>query len=203
MKSVVKRNTEEKDTKTKPSAKNIRRGKVQKQKTEPKIKNDKQKKRKKTLKNKPDKRNKVKRKNRGNKSARSKKGQKKTKKNKGRKKTRKRKIKKYRRKSKGQRRNKGTRRTGKKKKKTNDASSVRQSTCSEFTCLTALVSVLKIEKDLVRNFLAQEKRVDTKVALMGENFCFIKKHYYLLFSEQAAQERHPCGNRSVSGEETW
>ena len=38
--------------------------------------------------------------------------------------------------------------------------------CSNLTCLTALVSVLKFEKDTVRNFLAQEKRTNSKLSLM-------------------------------------
>ena len=38
--------------------------------------------------------------------------------------------------------------------------------CSNLTCLTALVSVLKFEKDTVRNFLAQEKRTNSKLTLM-------------------------------------
>ena len=118
IKSLVKRNAEEKDTKTqnkdkikkntKPSAKDISRrkgGEVQTQKPQSKIKNYKQ---------------------------------------------------------------KGSKKTSK-KKNTKAASSVRQSACSEVTCLTAIVAVMKNEKDLVRNFLAQAWRLKSMVALMGEN----------------------------------
>ena len=118
IKSAVKRNAEEKDTKTqnkskiekntRPSAKDISRrkgGEVQAQEPQPKLKN-------------------------------------------------------YKRKE--------------KKKNTKAASSVRQSSCSEVTCLTAIVGVMKIERDLVRNFLAQAMRLESRVALMGENK---KKHF--------------------------
>ena len=82
---------------------------------------------------------------------------KKGKKNKLKKDKLKRKIKKNRRKKK----------KGIKKGLGNEVNFVRQdSSCSNLTCLTALVGVLKIEKDLVRNFLAQEKRVGSKLALM-------------------------------------
>ena len=40
------------------------------------------------------------------------------------------------------------------------------SACSNLTCLNSLVSVLKFEKDTVRNFLAQEKRTNNKLSLM-------------------------------------
>merc|ERR1719458_615380 len=55
------------------------------------------------------------------------------------------------------------------KKKANQKGNLRQTTssaCSNLTCLTALVSVLKFEKDTVRNFLAQEKRTNSKLVLM-------------------------------------
>ena len=55
------------------------------------------------------------------------------------------------------------------KKKTNQKENLRQTTssaCSNLTCLNSLVSVLKFEKDTVRNFLAQEKRTNNKLSLM-------------------------------------
>ena len=86
---------------------------------------------------------------------------------------------------KGKRKNKGKKRNKKKlkrkrnkmrgskksKKRRNKqkGNKLRQTTtaaCSNLTCLTALVSVLKFEKDTVRNFLAQEKRTNSKLTLM-------------------------------------
>ena len=58
---------------------------------------------------------------------------------------------------------------GRKDKSRRQKGSARQTTtaaCSNLTCLTALVSVLKFEKDTVRNFLAQEKRTNSKLVLM-------------------------------------
>ena len=55
------------------------------------------------------------------------------------------------------------------KNKTNQKGNLRQTTpsaCSNLTCLNSLVSVLKFEKDTVRNFLAQEKRTNNKLSLM-------------------------------------
>ena len=55
------------------------------------------------------------------------------------------------------------------KPKRKEKGNLRQTTtaaCSNLTCLTALVSVLKFEKDTVRNFLAQEKRTNSKLVLM-------------------------------------
>ena len=43
----------------------------------------------------------------------------------------------------------------------------RQSECSVLSCLNEMVFSLKIEKDTVRNFLAQEKRVTAKTTLMS------------------------------------
>merc|ERR1712032_646601 len=67
---------------------------------------------------------------------------------------------------KGQRKkNKGRKKKnkGKKGKKTFN----RQfSNCSASECLNNMVKALKIEKDTVRNFLAQEKRVQSKINLM-------------------------------------
>ena len=63
--------------------------------------------------------------------------------------------------------NRGKKKKGSKKQGSKNGKFLRQdSSCSNLTCLTALVGVLKIEKDLVRNFLAQEKRVGSKLALM-------------------------------------
>ena len=53
-----------------------------------------------------------------------------------------------------------------KKKKKGDLRQTTSAACSNLTCLTALVSVLKFEKDTVRNFLAQEKRTNSKLVLM-------------------------------------
>ena len=50
-------------------------------------------------------------------------------------------------------------------KKTNDRQTA---TCSDISCLAVLLRVLKVEKELVRNFLAQKQRVFAKIKLMGE-----------------------------------
>ena len=205
--SVVKRNAEPTETESKVEKKsnkiaNIKQtaiknrkkkgGKVQNRNTNQKTKNDKQNKRKKSVKKKPTGRNKVKRKNKGDKKLRNKNGTTKKKKNKRRKKTRKSKYKRRTKKNKGKRNNKVGKKKGNIKRKTKGASSVRQSLCYEFTCLTALVSVLKVEKDLVRNFMAQEKRVNTKANLMGEN---LKNFKCIIFSFQRAsrQRTTPIG----------
>ena len=78
---------------------------------------------------------------------------------------------KKRRKNKGKRRNRNKikKRLNKMKKIKKKKGDLRQTTsaaCSNLTCLTALVSVLKFEKDTVRNFLAQEKRTNSKLVLM-------------------------------------
>ena len=106
-----------------------------------------------------------------------KKGNKKSVGNRNKNKKKKRKSKKLR---KNKRKNRGKKRTkskidrkrkklrGRKKKRKNNQR-LRQSSsaaCSNLTCLTALVSVLKFEKDTVRNFLAQEKRTNSKLSLM-------------------------------------
>ena len=73
------------------------------------------------------------------------------------------------RKNKGKRRNRNKikKRLKKiKKKKKGDLRQTTSAACSNLTCLTALVSVLKFEKDTVRNFLAQEKRTNSKLVLM-------------------------------------
>ena len=61
-------------------------------------------------------------------------------------------------------RNKLRRRKPKKRKQ--EGRQTTTAACSNLTCLTALVSVLKFEKDTVRNFLAQEKRTNSKLQLM-------------------------------------
>merc|ERR1711962_420666 len=53
------------------------------------------------------------------------------------------------------------------KQKKNRKSIVRQEgICQNLTCLNSLVTTLKLEKDTVRNFLAQEKRIKSKMNLM-------------------------------------
>ena len=47
--------------------------------------------------------------------------------------------------------------------------------CSDVTCLNNMVKALKIEKDTVRNFLAQEKRVQSKINLMGMPKIYLNK----------------------------
>ena len=79
-------------------------------------------------------------------------------------------------KSKGKKRNKNKikrkrkkmrgRKDKKKRKEKGNARQTSTAACSNLTCLTALVSVLKFEKDTVRNFLAQEKRTNSKLLLM-------------------------------------
>ena len=85
------------------------------------------------------------------------------------------KNKKGKRKNKGKKRNKNkikrkrNKMRGRKDKARREKGNGRQTTtsaCSNLTCLTALVSVLKFEKDTVRNFLAQEKRTNNKLDLM-------------------------------------
>ena len=56
--------------------------------------------------------------------------------------------------------NKNRKGKGKKRRGT-----TRQS-CQDLICLTNLLQALKVEKDTVRNFLAQEKRVQSKIKLM-------------------------------------
>merc|ERR1712151_636428 len=48
---------------------------------------------------------------------------------------------------------------GRKQKQSNDS-------CQTLDCLNNLVQALKLEKDTVRNFLAQEKRVKAKISLL-------------------------------------
>ena len=100
---------------------------------------------------------------------------KKSEKGKGKKNGKKRNGGKSKRKSKGKKRNKNkikkkrNKMRGRKDKSRRQKGSARQTTtaaCSNLTCLTALVSVLKFEKDTVRNFLAQEKRTNSKLVLM-------------------------------------
>ena len=68
---------------------------------------------------------------------------------------------------KGKGKKKGNNRKSHGKKKKYKKQSVRQSTnCSALTCLNNMVLSLKIEKATVRNFLAQEKRVASKLKLM-------------------------------------
>ena len=57
----------------------------------------------------------------------------------------------------------------KNKKQKNKELTKQFSNCSDLTCLNNLVFSLKIEKDTIRNFLAQEKRIATKLRLMGMN----------------------------------
>ena len=68
---------------------------------------------------------------------------------------------------------KGVKKRGKKRRK-NDSGRRRlkkkqrqSSNCSVLSCLNEMVFSLKIEKDTVRNFLAQEKRVNAKTNLMS------------------------------------
>ena len=72
-------------------------------------------------------------------------------------------------KSKKDRKNKNQKKGKRKRncKKGNCKKPQRQSDCSVLTCLNEMVFSLKIEKDTVRNFLAQEKRVNAKTTLMG------------------------------------
>merc|ERR1711915_409254 len=79
-----------------------------------------------------------------------------TKKSKNRKKNRKKKLLKKMRKSKSRR---GKKKTGRKISKQTDS-------CQSLDCLNNLVQTLKVEKDTVRNFLAQRKRVKNKLQLM-------------------------------------
>ena len=59
---------------------------------------------------------------------------------------------------------------GKRKCKTGNCKKFqRRSKCSVLSCLNEMVFSLKIEKDTVRNFLAQEKRVEAKTTLMSMN----------------------------------
>ena len=70
------------------------------------------------------------------------------------------------RKGKGKKKCKGSKCKNKRQKiRTNQ----RQSNCSVLTCLNEMVFSLKIEKDTVRNFLAQEKRVNAKTNLMSKS----------------------------------
>merc|ERR1712228_646371 len=79
-----------------------------------------------------------------------------TKKSKSRRKNRKEKLLKKMRKSKSRR---GKKKTGRKISKQTDS-------CQSLDCLNNLVQTLKVEKDTVRNFLAQRKRVKNKLQLM-------------------------------------
>ena len=120
-------------------------------------------------------------KNRKGKKSRGEKGKGKLKKGKKKKNGKKRKGGKSKKNKKGKRKSKGKKRNkskikrkrkktrGRKEKKRGQKGNARQTTtaaCSNLTCLTALVSVLKFEKDTVRNFLAQEKRTNSKLVLM-------------------------------------
>merc|ERR1711892_1538831 len=58
--------------------------------------------------------------------------------------------------------NKMKKNKGKRRKVTDS----RQDSCQTLECLNDLVQTLKVEKDTVRNFLAQEKRVASKISLM-------------------------------------
>merc|ERR1712106_868232 len=58
--------------------------------------------------------------------------------------------------------NKMKKNKGKRRKVTDS----RQDSCQTLECLNDLVQTLKVEKDTVRNFLAQEKRVQSKIKLM-------------------------------------
>ena len=54
---------------------------------------------------------------------------------------------------------------------------IRKGRCSNISCLNAATYVLKIEKGLVRNFLAQEKRLRVKLKLMGESYWAFYHHH--------------------------
>ena len=60
--------------------------------------------------------------------------------------------------------NRGKKKSGRRRLKKKQRQS---SNCSVLSCLNEMVFSLKIEKDTVRNFLAQEKRVNAKTNLMS------------------------------------
>ena len=90
----------------------------------------------------------------------------------------------------------GSNKKGKKKKKRKNKKKVkkssRQTECLKLECLNNLVFSLKIERDTVRNFLAQEKRINSKLRLMGKlnsNIVnFYELHEHKLFREQTEQK---------------
>ena len=42
--------------------------------------------------------------------------------------------------------------------------------CSDISCLNAATYVLKIDNGMVKNFLAQERRLQVKLQLMGKSY---------------------------------
>merc|ERR1711915_215883 len=105
-------------------------------------------------------------KSKANKGKRSKKNKIKRKKNKTRK--RKSKIKQKSKKSSAKKKKKNGNRKSKKSKGQKSRKSKKKKTdsCQSLDCLNNLVQTLKVEKDTVRNFLAQRKRVKNKLQLM-------------------------------------
>ena len=199
---MVKRNPEAKETNGKTDDE-----KVKIKKTKPKNKIVKRKNTNPSSRKKPKRYNKVKRSKKGSNKVKIIKDKKKTENNKGRKKTRKNKrgrkkvikIKskpKKTEKNKGKRKTKGRRKIVNRQKKTNGDG--RQASCGNITCLTALVSVIKVEKEMVKNFMAQEKRVNQKMSLMGEWMLFLKTNTISFYSIQASKKPVQSGDCKAS-----
>ena len=73
--------------------------------------------------------------------------------------------------------NKKSKKQGRKQKQSNDS-------CQSLDCLNNLVLSLKLEKDTVRNFLAQEKRVKAKINLLSMSLTTAIKINQLSFRKQ-------------------
>ena len=54
---------------------------------------------------------------------------------------------------------------------------IRTERCSNISCLIAATSALRIDKGLVRNFFAQERKLQGKLRLMGESCCVFHQAY--------------------------
>ena len=73
--------------------------------------------------------------------------------------------------------NNKSKKQGRKQKQSNDS-------CQSLDCLNNLVLSLKLEKDTVRNFLAQEKRVKAKINLLSMSLTTAIKINQLSFRKQ-------------------